>query len=183
MALPTPALETRRLRLRPFTRADREDLFSLHANARVMRYWDSVPWHDSTRADQFLARCTALEEQGSGARVAIERRDDGAFIGWCGLQRWDPDNRTANLGYVLTEETWGHGFATEAAAALLTWAFETLGLNRVEAQADTRNNASARVLEKLGFVLEGTLREHVIVDGEVSDDWTFSLLRSEWSGS
>ncbi|MGL5818671.1 MAG: GNAT family N-acetyltransferase [Phycicoccus sp.] len=183
MALLTPVLGTRRLRLRPFTEADREDLLSLHANARVMRYWDSIPWRDSTHADRFLARCEALEEHGSGARVAIERRDDKVFIGWCGLQRWDPDNRSANLGYVLAEEAWGRGFATEAAGALLTWAFESMDLNRVEAQADTRNDASARVLEKFGFVLEGTLREHVIVDGEVSDDWTFGLLRSEWSGS
>jgi len=50
----------------------------------------------------------------------------------------------------------------------------------VQAEADTRNAASARVLEKLGFVLEGTLREDCVVNGEVSDSWVYGLLRREW---
>lgn len=92
----------------------------------------------------------------------------------------DPDNRSANLGYVLTERAWGQGYAREAARGLLEWAFEATSLNRVSAQTDTRNLASARVLEKVGFLLEGTLRENVIVGDEVSDDWTYGLLRREW---
>jgi RimJ/RimL family protein N-acetyltransferase len=57
----------------------------------------------------------------------------------------------------------------EAARALLRWAFDALDLNRVQAETDIRNVASARVLEKLGFVCEGTLREDRVVNGEVSD--------------
>jgi RimJ/RimL family protein N-acetyltransferase len=87
------------------------------------------------------------------------------------------------LGYCFTEASWGHGYATEAARALLRWAFDTLDLNRVQAEADTRNIASARVLEKLGFVREGTLREDCVVNGEVSDSWVFGLLRREWQPS
>ncbi|GAA4990977.1 hypothetical protein GCM10025734_18100 [Kitasatospora paranensis] len=75
---------------------------------------------------------------------------------------------------------WGRGFAAEAAHALLQWAFDTLDLNRVQAEADTRNAASARVLEKIGFVREGTLREDCVVNGEVSDSWVFGLIRREW---
>ena len=109
----------------------------------------------------------------------MDRVSDGAFVGWCGLTRWNPDFRSAALGYCLAEAAWGHGFATEGAAALLTWAFETLDLNRVQAETDTRNLASARVLEKLGFVREGTLREDCVVNGEVSDSWVFGLLARE----
>jgi len=69
---------------------------------------------------------------------------------------------------------------TEAAGALLRWAFDTLDLNPVQAETDTRNAASSRVLEKLGFVREGTLREDCIVDGEVSNTWVYGLLRREW---
>ena len=75
---------------------------------------------------------------------------------------------------------WGHGYATEAGCAVLQWAFDTLDLNRVQAETDTRNAASARVLEKLGFVREGTVREDCIVDGEVSDSWVYGLLRRQW---
>jgi len=66
---------------------------------------------------------------------------------------------------------------------LLRWAFATLDLNRVQAETDTRNAASARVLEKLGFVREGTLREDCVVNGEVSDSWVYGLIRREWPPS
>jgi [ribosomal protein S5]-alanine N-acetyltransferase len=74
---------------------------------------------------------------------------------------------------------WGHGYATEAAGVLLQWAFDTLDLNRVQAETDTRNVASARVLEKLGFMREGTLREDCVVNGEVSDSWVYGLIGRE----
>ena len=180
MSVPTPTLHTARLRLRPFTDADADDLFALHSNAHVLRYWDSPPWTDRARAGRFIEKCQQLSEEGSGARVAMERASDGAFLGWCGLTKWNPGYRSASLGYCLDDAAWGHGYATEAARALLQWGFDTLDLNRVQAEADTRNAASARVLEKLGFVLEGTLREDCIVNGDVSDSWVYGLLRREW---
>ena len=121
-----------------------------------------------------------MEQEGSGARVAIERSADHVFIGWCCLVEWNPDYRSATLGYCLDDSAWGQGLATEAAGALLRWAFDTLDLNRVQSDADTRNAASARVLEKLGFVREGTLRENCIVNGDVSDSWVYGLLRRQW---
>ena len=181
--LPTPTLQSDRLRLRPFTDADGDALFALHSNARVLRYWDSPPWTDRTRADRFLATCRQMADEGTGARLALDRTSDDAFIGWIGLSRWNPDFRSAALGYCLDEPAWGHGYATEAARAVLRWAFDTLDLNRVQAEADTRNVASARVLEKVGFVREGTLREDCIVNGDVSDSWVFGLLRREWRPS
>ncbi|MEU6532756.1 GNAT family protein [Streptomyces sp. NPDC046928] len=183
MTLPTPVLHTERLRLRPFTDADADSLFALHSSSHVLRYWDSPPWTDPARAQRFLANCRTLEDEGTGARVAIDRVSDGAFVGWCGLSGWNPEYRSASLGYVLGDAMWGHGYATEAAHALLRWAFDTLDLNRVQAEADTRNEASARVLEKLGFVREGTLREDCVVNGVVSDSWVYGLLEREWQQS
>jgi RimJ/RimL family protein N-acetyltransferase len=183
MPLPTPTLHTARLRLRPFSDADADALFALHSNAHVLRYWDSPPWSEPSRAERFIAICRQIEEEGSGARLAIDRVTDGAFVGWCGLTQWNADYRSASMGYCLTEAAWGHGYATEAARAVLQWAYETLDLNRVQAETDTRNVASAHVLEKLGFVREGTLREDCIVNGDVSDSWVFGLLRREWQRS
>ncbi|MHC3815409.1 MULTISPECIES: GNAT family N-acetyltransferase [unclassified Streptomyces] len=99
-SLPTPSLHTSRLRLRTFEDADADNLFALHSNAYVLRYWDAPPWSERARAE-----------------------------------------------------------------------------------ADTRNVASARVLEKLGFVREGTLREDRVVNGEVSDSWVHGLIRREWQPS
>jgi ribosomal-protein-alanine N-acetyltransferase len=180
MPLPTPTLHTARLRLRPFTGADGDALFTLHSNAHVLRYWDAPPWSERGRAERFIAACRQMADEGTGARLAIDRLSNGTFLGWCSLTRWNLDHRSASLGYCLTDAAWGHGYATEAAGALLGWAFATLDLNRVQAETDTRNLASARVLEKVGFVREGTLREDCIVNGEVSDSWVYGLIRRDW---
>ncbi len=183
MSLPTPTLQTARLLLRPVASADADVLFAMHSSAYVLRYWDSPPWSERTRADRFIAACQQMAEEGSGARVAIERASDKTFVGWCSLTRWNPDYRSASMGYCLDDAAWGNGYATEAARALLQWAFDTLNLNRVQAETDTRNTGSARVLEKLGFLREGTLREDCIVNGEVSDSWVYGLLRRDWRPS
>jgi len=180
MSLLAPTLHTDRLRLRPFIDSDASDLFALHSNAYVLRFWDSPPWSDPRRAEQFIATCRQIAEAGTGSRLAVDRIADGAFIGWCSLSRWNSHYRSASMGYCFDESAWGHGYATEAARALLQWAFDSLELNRVQAETDTRNAASARVLEKLGFVREGTLREDCVVNGDVSDSWVYGLLRRDW---
>ncbi len=182
MVLTTPTLHTDRLQVRPFDDADADALYAMHSNAHVMRYWDAPPWTERNRAQQFIEKCRRMANDGTGVRPAVDRLDDGGFIGWCSLTGWNPDYRSAELGYCFTEAAWGHGYATEAARAVLQWAYDTLDLNRVEARADTRNIASARVLEKLGFVREGTLRQDCIVDGDVSDSWVYGLIRSDWFG-
>jgi len=183
VALLAPTLRTARLVLRPFRAEDAESLFALHTNAVVLRYWDSPPWKGRDRAELFLAACEQMSQEASGVRLAIERAADQAFIGWCSLTRWNPAFASASMGYCLDDAAWGRGYATEAGRALLAWAFDTLELNRVQAETDTRNAASARVLEKLGFLREGTLREDCIVDGEVSDSWVYGLLKAQWRPS
>ena len=179
-SLPTPTLRTARLRLRPVSSADADALFAMHRSAHVLRYWDAPPWSEPARAERFITASRQMADDGTGVRLVIERVADTAFVGWCSLTRWNPDFRSAATGYCLDDAAWGHGYATEATRALLQWAFDTLDLNRVQAETDTRNAASARVLEKLGFVHEGTLREDCVVNGEVSDSWVFGLLRREW---
>jgi RimJ/RimL family protein N-acetyltransferase len=179
-SVPTPSLHTARLRLRAFEDADANDLFALHSSANVLRFWDAPPWSERVRAEKFITACRQMAQEGTGARLAVDRVSDGAFIGWCSLTRWNPVYRSASLGYCFDDAAWGHGYATEAAHALLGWAFDTLDLNRVQAETDTRNVASARVLEKLGFVREGTLREDCVVNGEVSDSWVYGLIRRQW---
>ncbi|HLN78490.1 MAG TPA: GNAT family N-acetyltransferase [Nocardioidaceae bacterium] len=138
MSLATPTLHTARLRLRPFTDADANALFALHSSAYVLRYWDAPPLSERSRAESFIAACRQTANEGTGARLAIDRFSDGAFIGWCSLTRWNPTYRSASLGYCLNNAAWGHGYATEAARAVLQWAFDTLDLNRVQAETDTR---------------------------------------------
>jgi [ribosomal protein S5]-alanine N-acetyltransferase len=121
-----------------------------------------------------------MEQDGSGARFAIETLQTRAFVGWCSMFRWNPVYRSLGIGYCLDEPAWGKGYATEAVRSMLHWAYDALDLNRVEAELDTRNAASARVLEKLGFEREGLRREDCVVAGEVSDSRIYGLLRRDW---
>jgi RimJ/RimL family protein N-acetyltransferase len=180
MSLPTPTLHTSRLILRPFNDSDVDDLFALQSNAYVLRYWNTPPWTERARAEKFISTCQQMAEEGTGIRLAVDRESDGNFIGWCTFNRWNPTYRSASIGFCFNEWVWGQGYATESARALVEWAFNTLDLNRIHSETDTRNIASARVLEKLGFVREGTMREDCIVDGVTSDSWVFGLLRRDW---
>src|SRR5260370_26115968 len=98
MSLATPTLHTARLLLRPFTEADMDAIFALQSNPGVLRYWDAPPWKERTQAERFIAVCRQIEEEGTGARLAIERAADGVFIGWCGMSQCDPVYRMARLG-------------------------------------------------------------------------------------
>ena len=102
MSLPTPTLHSARLRLRPFDDADANDLFALHSNAYVLRYWDAPPWSERVRAERFITACRQMAQEGTGARLAVDRVSDGAFIGWCSLNRWNPDYRSASLATAST---------------------------------------------------------------------------------
>lgn len=86
------------------------------------------------------------------------------------------------LHYWLLPEERGHGYATEGAALLLDHAFGTVGLHRVFAWTIAHNEASQRVLRRLGFTHEGTYREHLFAGGEYRDTEHFGLLAPEWDG-
>jgi RimJ/RimL family protein N-acetyltransferase len=181
--LAPPILQTGRLLLRPLAEADADDLFALHTDGDVLRFWDSPPWSERARAERLIAASRQIANDGTGVRLAIEAVSDARFIGWCSLSGWNPDFRSATLTYILDNTAWGHGYATEAARALLSWAFDAMNLNRIQAETDTRNAASARLLHKLGFELEGTLRQDCIVNGEVSDSFVFGLIKQDWAPS
>ena len=77
MSLPAPTLHTARLRLRPFNDADANALFALHSSAYVLRYWDAPPWSERVRAERFIMACRQMAEEGTGARLAIDRFPTG----------------------------------------------------------------------------------------------------------
>lgn len=173
-------LRTPRLLLRPTTPADAPALLALHADPEVMRYWGTGPWTSLDEAHASIARDVAGLQQGTSLRLVLERLEDAAFLGHCSLFAFAEPSRRAEVGYCLARDAWGKGLMGEALTALLRYGFEALGLNRVEADIDPRNAASARSLERLGFVREGLLRERWIVGAEVSDTALYGLLRADW---
>ncbi len=99
MPLPVPTLHTSRLLLRPFAETDLDAIFALQSDPDVTRYWDAPPWKTRAQAERFIAMCRKMEEDGTGIRLAVARIGDGAFIGWCTLGSWNPEFRSARIGY------------------------------------------------------------------------------------
>ena len=174
------SLSTHRLRLRPLEDGDAPALMTIFSDPTVMRYWSTPPWTSVESAHAMIERDRAAMAAGDYIRLALQVPGDGAMIGTCTLFDLNASCRRAEVGYVLGARHWGQGFMQEALLALLGFGFDTLALNRIEADIDPRNEASARSLRRLGFTQEGYLRERWIVDGEVSDTALFGLLLRDW---
>jgi [ribosomal protein S5]-alanine N-acetyltransferase len=176
------ALRTQRLRLRPLQHPDAAALFAIFADLRVARYLSKPPWSSIDVARERIAR--DIEAMGAGryACFGIQEELNGKLLGECSLFNFHEQSRRAEVGYTLAFDCWGNGYMSEALSSLLEFGFGELTLNRVEADVDPRNVASARTLERLGFKKEGHLRERWIVAGEVSDSSLYGLLARDWSG-
>ncbi len=180
-----PKLTTARLLLRAFGPADADGVFGTYADDEVTRYYDLPTFERREQAVELVERFAARFPGGTGIRWAVERRADGAYLGDVGLQ-WRPAPRIAELGYALTREAWGRGYAGEAVGAAVAWAFahfDGLRINRIEAGTDPANEASMRVLSRNGFTREGLLREREYEKGRFVDVVLFSLLRREWEAA
>lgn len=173
-------LETERLVLRPLRESDADALFAIFSDPRVMRYWSTPPWTELQSAHELITQDATALPAGEHLRLGIETRAEGALIGHCSLFQFSEQCKRAELGYGMAFSAWGKGYMSEAVRALLTYGFIVLGLNRVEADIDPRNTASAKVLERAGFTQEGYLRERWIVAEEVSDSALYGLLRREF---
>lgn len=105
------------------------------------------------------------------------------MIGTIGFQWIDAHKGTGEVGYSIARRLWNKGLATEALRALLPFAFDTLGLHRVEARHDVLNPASGRVMEHAGFRPEGIARDSVMIKGRSADMACYAMLREEWRAS
>lgn len=173
-------LTTPRLRLRPPHTEDAAALLAIYADAEVARYLSRPAWTDIAQAHAWLERVMQQNAEASAVQWLLQRDDDGVVVGTAALFNLHRESRRAEVGYTLGREHWHRGYAGEAVAGLLDHAFGALDLRRIEADIDPRNAASARVLERLGFVKEGRLRERWEVAGEISDSVLYGLLRREW---
>ena len=153
-----PTLETPRLRLRPLASSDETDLVALDSDPEVMRYVGSPAGVKSPAETLERARLRIRETQRGDYEPLgfwrIEGRSDGAFHGVGALIRM-PEGGEVEVAYRLARGAWGQGIATEAAGALVAHALGPLGLPRVVAVTYPENQASQRVLDKLGFERRG----------------------------
>jgi RimJ/RimL family protein N-acetyltransferase len=154
-------------------------LHEVFYDPEVMRYWNTPPHPDRARTAALVESIIADVEAREVLQWGIEREADGRLLGTVTLIAQGSQPR-AELGYILGREHWSQGYAGEAQRRVIEFAFDDLGLHRLEADTHPQNEASLRSLERLGFRREGTLRERWIVAGEPSDSAILGLLASEW---
>lgn len=177
---PLEPLRTARLTLRPHTAEDLDDLTRYTADPDVVRY---VPWavsdREATRVmlEKKIARGRPGDDE---AWLVLAIEEHGRVIGEVLLKRDPDEHRLGEVGYAIAQDRWGHGIVAEAASAIISWGFTTLGMHRISAICDMRNEGSWRVMEKLGMRREASFVE----DSWFKDEWTstyvYAVLAREW---
>ena len=171
-------LQTARLTLRPCSPDDCADFMALELDPEVMRYLNGGQPVDHAQIDP---NAPFLMPRGTEPYVWSARRTtDGAFVGWFCL--WPESESLAELGYRLRRTAWGQGLASEGAAALIAWGFDSAGYDRITACTMTVNTGSRRVMEKLGMRHDRTVAyDFAPFPGSEHGEVWYELTRAAWN--
>ena len=173
-------IETKQLILRDFVPKDWKAANEYSSDPIVVRY---MPWGPNlpsqTKTFLRLARKASTEKPRTKYELAVVLKSGNRLIGGCGIRIKNADLREGDLGYALNRLHWGNGYATETTKALIQFGFSKLKLHRIWATCDTRNKASARVLEKAGMKREGLLRQNVFQKGAWRDSFLYAILEKK----
>ncbi len=179
--LPSTILETPRLLLKELTPELMTILYTSFSDPDIMQFLGLQKQEElETERDKFVQGLTMFSISFKNF-LMIEKGTD-KVIGRIGYRWWHVPHSRAELGYgMYGEENKQQGYMTEAINAIVQFGFTAMNLNRIEAFTGSRNIASQRLLERLGFTKEGLLREHYCNKGTIEDSICYSLLRSEFT--
>lgn len=181
MPLSAPELiSAPRLQMHRLARRDLEGLLAVNGDPEVTRYLPYKAWSTIADAEAWFLRMENLQKDGTAIQWVIARRDTHLAIGTCLLFRYEQSSECAELGYVLGRAYWGQGWMSEALQAAIDWIFSSTPLRRLQAFVDSRNAPSARILERIGFAAEGTMRERWQVGSTLTNAHIYGLLRRDW---
>jgi [ribosomal protein S5]-alanine N-acetyltransferase len=174
-----PILRTARLTLRPLLAGDAKEVQTLAGDFAVADTALAIPYpYEDGMAEEWIAALKNKYVAGEQVVFAIVQGEAGQLIGAVGLtitRKYDH----AEIGYWIGKPFWGQGYCTEAARAVVGYAFEELCLLRVHANHFARNPASGRVMEKIGMRREGVARQHVKKWGVYEDLVLYGILRTD----
>lgn len=171
-----PVLTGSAVRLEPLTDAVFDDYWAALADPEVTRLTGT---HATFQIDQVRAVLRGRGEQHDRADWAILRLDDGAFLGEAVINDFDPHNESASYRIWLGPAHFGRGYGTEATGLVVNYAFDRIGLHRLELEVFDFNPRARRVYEKCGFVLEGTMRDALLWDGVFIDTQKMAILHTD----
>lgn len=162
MLQPPDRITTQRLVLRQPRLSDAEAIFEYASDPKVVHYMDYPPRTDMNDMIKYLdghSKRWALGNFSWVITIKVTAPDLDQAIGTIACSK---DEHALEFGYLLNQKAWGQGYATEAACTIVEWAVRQPSIHRIWATCDTENLASARVLEKCGLSLEGTLSDYVV---------------------
>jgi [ribosomal protein S5]-alanine N-acetyltransferase len=177
-----PVLNTPHLKLRRLTIKDSRDMFLYASDPLVSRHvlWDT---HQSIGMSRdFIRGVLRQYRKGLPGTFAIELKETHRMIGTIGFMWINTDHKSAEVGYSLAREQWNKGYASEALRAVVAFGFDVLRLNRIEAQHETDNPASGKVMSHAGMRYEGTLRGRIVNKGRIVDVALYAILREDYRG-
>ncbi len=177
---PLAAVSSRRLTLRPVAEADLPDLLAINGDPEVTRFLPYDAWQSIDDGIAWLRRMEALAGTGSGQQLVVVRNADARVIGTLLLFKFDERSSRLEVGYVLGRQYWRQGLMREALEAICTHVFSAMSIRRIEAEVNPANVASNRLLQGIGFTLEGTLRERWVAKGVPYDTHVYGCLAAEW---
>ena len=181
----TRPISTERLLLRRPAMADVDAIHAFQSREDVCTYLLFSP-RDRASVEGKVAESvtkTRLDRAGDYLQPTIERREDGQVLGQMYITVDSVDNECLEIGWIMHPDYFGQGYATEAAFALLDFAFRTVGAHRVIATLDPANDASVRVCHRLGMRKEAHFLEDMLVKGEWADTGVYAILEREWSAA
>ncbi len=173
-------LETKRLLLRKVENEDLSFILQGLSNEKVTQYM-LIHYPTLEAAKEQLQYYEDQYASGNGCYWVIELKSTNAPVGVIGITNIKLEHRRAELGYWLLPEHQQQGYTVEAAQEVLSYCFKSMELNRVEADTETENLKSSRVLEKLGFQKEGVFRNYEINKGRFIDLARYALLQNEFN--
>jgi ribosomal-protein-alanine N-acetyltransferase len=175
-----PTLESDRLMLRKMSLEDAPDLFEYASDSQVAQYTTWTPHQSLEDSQIFLNSILEKYQTHESCDWGIIHKGDCKLIGTCGFVNWVQAHHHAEMGYALSRAYWGQGYMPEAVKAVVAFAFQETNLNRIEARCKLPNQASARVMEKVGFSFEGILRQQMLSKGSFHDMKLYAILREDW---
>ena len=173
-------VESTRLTLRPVAAPDLADLLEINGDPQVTRFLPYRTWQSLEDGAAWLLRMEALASSGTGQQLVIVRLADTKVIGTLLLFKHDEASGRVELGYVLARSCWGQGVMQEALQVVCFHAFGSLHLRRIEAEVNPDNLASCRLLSRVGFVHEGTLRQRWVANAVAYDTRIYGYLADDW---
>jgi [ribosomal protein S5]-alanine N-acetyltransferase len=178
-----PKLTTQRLVLRQATTKDLDSVYRGLSDPEVIEFY-GIAYRSKQEAKVQLEWYDYVWENEEGLYWMITEKESERFLGTIGYHNWIQPNRKAELSFWLTPNAWRKGIMTETLAPVLKYGFETMALNRVEALVEEANTAGSGILEKAGFLHEGTLRDCELKerDDAFISLKLYGLLQKEYQG-